>query len=296
MKVKEKENFAEIPDGFRAVTVGSGAPGVDLKRGNPSTLVQYRDRYFLVDCGYGTCRTLTELGLGISRIRNVLFTHQHEDHNADFGHFLVAGWYDVKNGRKSINIVGPQVQLLYEDTYEIFEDDIKGRIDVGARQGAGVTAEGISENVHIHDIGSSEYSLELEGIRIDMHQVLHGNMLSYAYRFSAGGGSVVVTGDLAYTEDLADFCRDADILVIDAMTMTGYFSKFTEEMIERSMGGTHMTQRQMGALLADCRAKNVILTHIGGEFIDFDATVKYFESAGYEGKVYGACDGFSLEL
>lgn len=293
---QEKVDFSTVPEGFRVVTVGSGAPGVNPARGNASTLVQYKDKYFLVDCGYGTCLRLTELGLPIQNITNVLITHEHEDHNADFDHFMLAGWYNAQSGRTTLNLVGPQVQTLYDDIYDMNKDDIDGRLEVGAKQGTGVSTDGISTNVNIYDVTDADYSMELDGVQITMHKVIHGNMQAYSYRFTADGKSVVVTGDVAYTDDLAAFYKDTDLLVIDALTMTGYFSQFTEEMIEKSMGNTHMTQTQMGKLLNDSGAKGVILTHIGGEFIDYDATVEYFRSTGYEGEVYGAYDGMAVEL
>lgn len=286
----------EYPDGFRVITIGSGAPGVSLKRGNPATLVQYQDKYFLVDCGYGACRTLVKNGIEIYDIRNILITHQHEDHNADFMHLLLAGWYDAKNSRTEVNIVGPQTKLLYENTYKICEDDIVGRIEVGSRQKAGINSDGISTNVGIYDLTEDDVSLKLDGVAIDAHKISHGNMQSYSYRFTADNKSVVVTGDVAYTDDLADFYKGTDLLVVDAMTLTGFFSMFTEDMIEKAMGNTHMSQRQIGKVLMDSGAKDVILTHIGGDFIDFDASAAYFRSIGFEGEIYGAYDGMTVDL
>ena len=286
----------EYPKGFRVITIGSGAPGVSLKRGNPSTLVQYKDKYFLVDCGYGACRTLAENGIEVYEVKNILITHQHEDHNADFMHLLLAGWYDAKNGRTEVNVIGPQAKLLYENTYKICEDDIIGRIEVGSRQKAGINSDGISTNVGIYDVTEDDYSLTLDGVKIDMHKISHGNMQSYSYRFTADGKSVVVTGDVAYTDDLAEFYKDADLLVVDAMTLTGFFSAFSQDMIEKVLGNTHMSQRQIGKVLMDSGAKDMILTHIGGEFIDFDASVNYFRSLGFEGNIYGAYDGMAVDL
>ena len=92
------------------------------------------------------------------------------------------------------------------------------------------------------------------------------------------------------------FYKDADLLVVDAMTLTGFFSAFSQDMIEKVLGNTHMSQRQIGKVLMDSGAKDMILTHIGGEFIDFDASVNYFRSLGFEGNIYGAYDGMAVDL
>ncbi|MCU6760857.1 ribonuclease Z [uncultured Roseburia sp.] len=296
IETKQKTvDFSVIPDGFRVVTIGSGSPGTDLERGNASTLVQYQDKYFLVDCGYGTCQTLTELGLGVEQIHNVLFTHQHEDHNADFNHFLLSGWYHTPEGRTSITVVGPQTQLLYDSVYMINKDDIDGRIAVGSMQEAGISEAGISENVQIYDVTDTDYSMELDGVQIDMHKVTHGNMQAYSIRFSAGNQSVVVTGDLGYTDDLSSFYKDTDILVVDSMTLTGYFSQMPEKQVENIMTGNHMTKGQMAKIFADSAAKNVILSHANGEYDDLQATMQYFKENGCQGEIYAAYDGFTLE-
>ena len=293
---KEAADFSAVPEGFRIVTIGSGAPGVNPERGNASTLVQYKDKYFLVDCGYGTCLELTKLGLPNENITNLLITHEHEDHNADFTHFLVEGWYTTPNGRTHLNLVGPQVSTLYENTYDINKDDIEGRLEVASKQGNGVTEKGISEDVVIRDLTENDESSTLDGVAIEAQKVLHGNMNAYSYKFTADGHSVVVTGDVAYTDDLKDFYKDADILVIDAVTMTGYFANIPEEQIEKSLGNTHMTESQMAKLLADTQVKNVVLTHISGSMADYDGVVQTFKDAGYRGIVYEAYDGLSLEL
>src|SRR3954465_13926687 len=55
--------FETVPAGFRVVTIGSGNPKTENGRGAPSTLVQFKDKFFLVDSGEGTTSTLLKNGL-----------------------------------------------------------------------------------------------------------------------------------------------------------------------------------------------------------------------------------------
>ena len=287
---KQVVDFQTKPEGFRVVTVGSGSPVMSLRRTAPATLVQYKDKYFLVDCGYGTCLTLFELGLEMEDITNLLITHQHEDHNADFAHFLIAGWYNAMNPRPSLNYIAHHAKLFYEKTCEMYREDILGRQAMGT-----LSMDGIRDKVTVFDLNGDTFGVELDGVKIDALRVVHGNMSSYAYKFSAGGQCVVVSGDTAYCDGLTEFCAGADILVMEAATMTGYFAKFTPEMLANKMSGTHIMEPELARLLAEAKPGKVILTHIINDFIDLEATSANFRAAGYQGEIIGAYDGLSAE-
>jgi len=51
---------AQTPDGFVVTIIGSGNPQLTPKRANPSSLVQYRDKKFLVDCGSGAIASMMD--------------------------------------------------------------------------------------------------------------------------------------------------------------------------------------------------------------------------------------------
>ena len=103
-------NLLEPSEGFRVMTVGTGNPNFDVEHGGNSTLVQYQDAYFLVDCGAMAAYTLTRNGMPITKIENMLFTHQHNDHNADFWTLFVGGW-GSPTGRRELNLIGPGVDV-----------------------------------------------------------------------------------------------------------------------------------------------------------------------------------------
>lgn len=287
---KETVDFTAIPDGFRVVTIGSGAPTMNLYRGAPSTLVQYRDKYFLVDCGYGTCRTMYELGLDITDVTNLLITHQHEDHNADFSHFLMDGSFRGMNPRPYMNLVAPYGRLIFDKTCEIYAEDIAGRQGFGS-----LSLEQVRGLTKIYDLCTDTYCVELDGVKIEALRVIHGNMTSYSYKFTAGGQCVAVSGDVAYREDLAKFYQGADVLVAEAATMTGYFANFSREILATRMAGTHILENELAEVLVKASPRKVVLTHVIKDFIDFETTARTFREAGYQGVVLGAYDGLAVE-
>jgi ribonuclease BN (tRNA processing enzyme) len=280
--------FETVPKGFRVVIVGSGNPKTEVGRGAPSTLVQFKDKYFLVDSGANTTSTLLKLGLPAEKITNMLFTHQHVDHNGDFWNLFIDGWQGP-TGRRSLNLIGPQVQELYDTTVNFF------RTDLEYRAGLGWPKDGILTNVNINDFTEDKYNFELDGVNITSIPVPH-TVPTYAYRFDAKGKSVVVSGDLTYSANFASFAKNAEILVFDGM-LTSDFSFVPEQARENLKNGlkqSHATIEDLAKMAADSKVKKVVLTHIGLGNVDKMSVSKVFSDAGFKGEIIAAEDGLVI--
>ncbi|MDR7077433.1 ribonuclease BN (tRNA processing enzyme) [Neobacillus niacini] len=280
--------FETVPDGFRVVTVGSGNPKTEVGRGAPSTLVQYNNKFFLVDSGENTTSTLLKIGLPAEKITNMLFTHQHVDHNGGFWNFFIDGWQGP-TGRRSLNLVGPQVQELYDTTVNFFKSDLEYRSSLGWPK------DGIFTNVNIKDFTENQYKFELDGVKITSIPVPH-TVPTYAYRFDAKGQSVVVSGDLIYSDKFAKFAKNTDILVIDGM-LASDFSFVPEQARENLKNGlkqSHATIEDLAKMAAESKAKKLVLTHIGLGKVDIPSISKVFSDAGYKGKIIAAEDGLVI--
>lgn len=286
---ENNEIFNVTPEGFRVVTVGTGNPKLSTSQGGASTLVQYKDKYFLVDCGFNSIATLMDLGLPCENITNMLFTHQHNDHNADFWTFFVGGW-GSPTGRRSLNLVGPGVQKLYDLTTEFYTTDLEYRSSL-PNYGKG----GIYEDVNITDFTEDNYSIEIDGVKITSIPVPH-TIETYAYRFEAGGESVVISGDLTYIDTFAEFAKDADILVMDGM-LTSDFSDLPEEAREgmkKSLSKSHISSDEIGQIAAASNCKKLVMTHLSEGTPDKTINETY-KSLGYEGSIIFATDGMVIE-
>ncbi|MEC1522556.1 MBL fold metallo-hydrolase [Neobacillus niacini] len=280
--------FDEVPAGFQVVIVGSGNPKTEVGRGAPSTLVQYKDKFFLVDSGENTTSTLLKIGLPAEKITNMLFTHQHVDHNGGFWNFFIDGWQGP-TGRRSLNLVGPQVQELYNTTVNFFKSDLEYRSSLGWPK------DGIFTNVSIQDFTEDKYKFELDGVKISSIPVPH-TVPTYAYRFDAKGQSVVVSGDLTYSEEFAKFAKNADILVIDGMLASdfSFVPEQARESLNNGLKQSHATLEDLAKMAADAKAKKVVLTHIGLGKVDIPSISKVFSAAGYKGEIIAAVDGLAI--
>ena len=76
------------------------------------------------------------------------------------------------------------------------------------------------------------------------------------------GAKVVITGDLARTDDIRDAVQDADALVIEST----YLDRHAD--IASQVG--HITARQAADLARECNVKFLFLTHISRRYREFE--------------------------
>lgn len=285
---------AQVPisqpyDGLRVMIVGSGSPQFEVDRGQPSTLVQYKDKYFLIDCGNRTSDTLAANGVPAKRITNILLTHQHFDHNGDFWDVFMSGSV-VPNGRPTLTLVGPDVKTLLDTTLNYYKADIDMRV-----KGLKLTNDAAIYGTKVIEI-TENTTFELDGVKITTMLLPHG-LTNYAYKFEADGQTVVVSGDFLNIPELADFAKGADIFVADAM-LTSTFSYIPNEEIraglKKSLENSHASGEQVIDIIANSQAKKAVLTHLGGDS-GIEETSKLIKDKGYTGEIIDAKDGLIIE-
>jgi ribonuclease BN (tRNA processing enzyme) len=90
----------------RVITLGTaGGPVLSLERAQPANAVVVADRIYLVDAGNGVGRQLLAAGLDVRKVDNIFITHNHDDHNADWGTIMGLAW---STGRRAdVHVWGP---------------------------------------------------------------------------------------------------------------------------------------------------------------------------------------------
>jgi ribonuclease BN (tRNA processing enzyme) len=279
----------QTSEGFTVRIIGSGNPQLSAKRAGPSVLVQYRDKQFLVDCGSGSVAGLLKAGIEPGKIKNILFTHHHADHNADYWSFAIGGW-GYPGGRREMNLIGPVgTKKLHQITLDFYNTDLDYRTKT-----VGFPEEGMRKNVNIKELNGENESFELDGVRVTALAVPH-TIETYAYRFNAGGQSVVVSGDLKYTSRFAPFAKNSDIIVFDGQ-MSVDFSDLSPEAAATIKGNllkSHISNPEIAKVAADASPKKFILSHLSGE-MDLSSNIRLYRKAGYKGEVIQAEDGLVI--
>lgn len=247
--------------GTRVILLGTrGGPRIGATgRSNPSTLVLINDVPFVVDCGYGTSRQFLAAGVPQNRLRYIFITHHHSDHNLEYGALFYNAWVTGLTGR--IDAYGPPgLEQMTRDFFNYMKLDIDIRIEDEGRLDP-------RKLIFAHDFSKPGVLLQDGDVKVSAGQVRHPLVKhAYAYRFDARDRSVVISGDTTYAPELAEFAKDADVLVHEVMYLPGI-----EVLIRRLPNATRLRQHlleshtvpeDVGRIAAQARVKTLVLSHL----------------------------------
>lgn len=244
----------------RVVLLGTrGGPKVEpAERNNASTLILINDVPYVVDCGYGTSKQLLKAGVALNRVRYILVTHNHSDHNLDFGPLIYNAW--ITGLPIQIDAYGPPGLIeMWRSFVEYEKSDIDVRLKDEGR-------EDPRKSVFTHEIEQAGTVLANDDVKISACLVRHPPILhAFAYRFDAHDRSVVISGDTAYAPALAEFAKGADVLVHEIMYLPA-----VEALVRRLPNATrlrehllasHTLPEDVGKIAAAAGVKTLVLSH-----------------------------------
>ena len=77
----------------RLILLGTGGgPTPKPNRAAPSQVIVVNGAAYVIDCGNGVARQMVLAGVSVSSLRKIFITHQHSDHNADYGNLIWLSW------------------------------------------------------------------------------------------------------------------------------------------------------------------------------------------------------------
>ncbi len=269
---------SENEAGARVVLLGTqGGPSVNLRRSETAAAVVVDGRPYLFDCGYGTVRGLVESGLGYSRIGKVFLTHLHDDHDIDVAALLSLQW----TGRRTepTDVYGPHgTEALVAGALQFFKANTEIRV---VDEGRSVRPEAL---FHGHDLEATSAPAEafaddrvrvlsIENAHFPERSKAKMPYRSVAYRVEAAGRSIVFSGDTAYSENLVELARDADLFICEAMDVAQHDRLVAQAKTALAKGDpnyefirhvidTHSTTETVGRMAAEAHVKTVVLYHL----------------------------------
>jgi ribonuclease BN (tRNA processing enzyme) len=276
-------------DDFSVVTLGTGGPIYNPERAGPSALVRYKDSFFLVDMGNGTQAGLNYYGVLPRDIGALMLTHHHIDHNEEFTPILLRVLL-ARTG--DINIFGPPgTHELYYFTRDYYWEDLTYR---AARTG---TDPNRAASINIKQLTGGD-NLEINSVNIRTAEVVH-TIFTIAYRFDTDGKSIVISGDTAYSENLVELAKGADIMVMDSggvimkgesrRNWTGTPSGRPGQAANQNSIGPHASLEEVADMANKAGVKRLVLTHFRPGELDEEATVSVIKSI-YTGEVIFGSD------
>ena len=268
-------------NGTRLILLGTGGgPTPKKNRSASAQVIVVNGVSYVVDCGNGVGRQFVSAGLKLASIRNVFLTHQHSDHNADYGNLLLLAWETDLAHR--VDTYGPPPLVKMTKLFlEMNEYDIKTRIADEGR----VPLEPL---IHPHEITAAGLVMEDASVKVTCALVAHPPVVpAFAYRFDTKDRSIVISGDTAPSENLVKLAMGADVLVHEAMYLPALEKLIATEpnaaRLKEHLLASHTTTEQVGRIATEAKVKTLVLSHLvpgGYPFIEdkvwLDAVRPYF--------------------
>ena len=195
----------------RLILLGTGGGPRPRKENMASAQVLVvNDALYVVDCGDGVARQLVTAGLSLPKLRHVFITHQHSDHNADYGNLLLLAW--ASGLRTRVDTWGPPpLEKMTRLFFEMNAYDIDIRIADEGRVP-------LVPLVHAHEFSESGTILRDDNVKATCTLVDHGMVKpAFAYRFDTADRSIVISGDTNRSDNLVRLAQGADLLVHEAL-------------------------------------------------------------------------------
>src|SRR5579859_951067 len=270
---------------FELLFLGTSASAPSVHRGLPAQVVMVNEYRFLIDCGEGTQRQLLRSGIGFKKLNRILVTHAHLDHILGMAGLLSTfiRWesmeaLEIYGGKATLDRVQglvygivlhgeePPIPIHLVDLKPgvFFDDDDfsistfpvthRGPGNVGfifqekARRPFLVEkaeALGVPPGPERARLVRGEAVTLPDGRTIQPDDVLGLDL---------PGARYVHIGDVARTDNIFEYVKDAHALVIEAT--------YLEDEADLARDHAHLTAAQSARLARDAHVQTLILTHI----------------------------------
>jgi ribonuclease BN (tRNA processing enzyme) len=176
-------------------------------------------------------RVVLDLGNGVHEVDAIILSHLHPDHCIDMTSLVVALRYGPNRGGPRIPVFGPSGT----------KDRIESAYDPMARK------------LNLHELFAfgAPRSGELGPFAVSFVPVNHP-VPAYAVRLTAGGRTLVYSGDTGESDSLVGLATGADVLLCEA--------SFGPD--EPYVPNLHLTGRQAGEHAARAGVDRLIVTHV----------------------------------
>ncbi|MEQ5805990.1 MBL fold metallo-hydrolase [Alteromonas sp. NFXS44] len=264
---------AEQTNELTFITLGTaGGPEADGQRAQPANAVVFHDQLYLVDVGDGAAAQLIKAGHRLPDLNGIFISHNHFDHTG--GLMAVLGLRMQLNVHSPLTIYGP------EGTRELVTGLLKA-MSGPMRAAYGMPNQEWKALVDVVELANKQL-VELNGLTVTVATNSHfaipdaanqpEKAESLAFRFDAGGKSVVYTGDTGPSDAVVALASGADILVSEMMDIPivlNYILKKEPNIPKPQLDGIewhfrahHLLPTQVGDLAEKAGVGKVVVTHM----------------------------------
>jgi len=251
----------------RLVLLGTGGgPTPKKAAAATSQAIVVAGGVYVVDCGNGVGRQMALANIPLLNLRHIFITHQHSDHNADYGNLFWLAWATGLASR--IDTWGPPpLSRMTELFLEMNAGDIDVRIKDEGRPP-------LAPLVHPHEIAEGGLVMQDDHVKVTAALVDHPLVApAFAYRFDAADRSIVISGDTTRSDRLIALARGADVLVHEAIWLPGIDRIVAREpdatTLRKHLLESHTVAEDCGRVAEAAGVKTLVLSH----FVPGDGSV-----------------------
>jgi len=243
----------------RLILLGTaGGPTPKPNRSAPAQVIVVGGVSYVVDCGNGVARQMVLAKLKLASIRQVFITHQHSDHNADYGNLLLLAWATDLAHR--VDTWGPPpLAEMTRLTLALNDYDIRTRMADEGRPP-------LSDLIFPHEIAADGVVMQDANVKVTAALVEHPPVApAFAYRFDCPDRSIVISGDTQPSKNLVRLAQGADVLVHEVMHLPSLEALIATEpnakTLREHLLASHTTTEQVGRLATEAGVKTLVLSH-----------------------------------
>jgi ribonuclease Z len=244
--------FSAAAQDTRVILLGTGTPNPEPAHSGPAVAVASGGGVYIVDCGPGVVRRAAEADIRMQQITRLFVTHLHSDHTAGLPDLIFTP--AVTGREEPLEIYGPPgLRAMVQHVMAAWKEDMAIRLHglEPARPGGYV--------VHVHEVKPGEVYRD-GAVRVTAIPVAHGAWKdAYGYRFDAADQSIVISGDTAPSDRLAEAAKGCDILVHEFYSQKGWEARTPDW--RRYHAAYHTSAVELGKLAARIRPKKLVLYH-----------------------------------
>lgn len=295
-----KEKGEKIMMETKLVLLGTGTPNACPDASGPSSAVVVGDRAYLVDFGPGVVRQAAKAyrngidALRPDRLVTAFCTHLHTDHTAGYPDLIFTPW--VLERKEPLRVFGPKgIRDMTDHLLKAYKVDIDFRINGFEK------ANEVGYRVETQEITSGIIYRD-DRVTVEAFPVSHGTLESYGFKFTTPDRVIVISGDTAPLEIVAEKAKGCDILLHEVEYTAGLAAR--EPKWQKYHREVHTLSVDLAEIAKKARPKLLVTYHriyhmeiqdntvdVGAEMARRnEAILEEIRNAGYEGPVVNGMD------
>ncbi len=295
-----KEKGEKIMMETKLVLLGTGTPNACPDASGPSSAVVVGDRAYLVDFGPGVVRQAAKAyrngidALRPDRLVTAFCTHLHTDHTAGYPDLIFTPW--VLERKEPLRVFGPKgIRDMTEHLLKAYKVDIDFRINGFEK------ANEVGYRVETQEITSGVIYRD-DRVTVEAFPVSHGTLESYGFKFTTPDRVIVISGDTAPLEIVAEKAKGCDILLHEVEYTAGLAAR--EPKWQKYHREVHTLSVDLAEIAKKAGPKLLVTYHriyhmeiqdntvdVGAEMARRnEAILEEIRNAGYEGPVVNGMD------